>query len=174
MILFTFFYLDKRYKKDPLLNKSKYLAFLSLAFIYRIDLLLISPIFFAIGFIDLIEYKIPNDLNVSLLLVGLFIRFISKQDIFLYQKFELIFMGLFLLVLFLISYKKDLVGFGDVKNFMVLSMIKNPHDFINLLFYLSILLLLTSIVILLKTRDKKSKLPLGHIIFISYILNEIF
>lgn len=174
MILFTFFYLDKRYKKDPLLNKSKYLAFLSLVFIYRIDLLLISPIFFAIGFIDLIEYKIPNDLNISLLLVGLFIRFISKQDIFLYQKFELIFMGLFLLVLFLISYKKDLVGFGDVKNFMALSMIKNPHNFINLLFYLSILLFLTSIVILLKTRDKKSKLPLGPIIFISYILNEIF
>ncbi|MDO5027094.1 MAG: A24 family peptidase [Tissierellia bacterium] len=172
MIFLNYYYLDQEFKDQVILNRGKYLVFLSILFIQRLDMLLISPILFVIAYIDLFKYKIPNKLNITLLCIGLFTRFVAGDYPFKGPCDEAILVFIFLILTFILTLYKDSLGYGDFKIFIVLALIKSPEDFLNMIFYLFIVLSISSLFAYFKTLDKKLKLPLGPLIYIAYLINE--
>lgn len=173
MILLVFLYLKNRFEKDQILSKSKYLVFLSLLFIQDIGVLLLSSILFAISLIDLFESKIPNELSLSLLTVGLWLKLLNGEKFFDFNNFESFAIIFFILILLVISISSGSIGLGDVKLFAVLLLIMKPIFLLNMIFILSFIIFLYSGALLIKTRDRKAKFPLAPFIYCSFLLNMI-
>lgn len=173
MILLLLCYLDKRFKNDHVLNRVKYLPLLSIMFIQDFNTLLISYFLISISVIDICEYKIPNELNISLLLAGLYLKLINHE--LLIKKFgieDLITIS-FIIILFIISLISSSIGLGDVKLLVVLYLITDGAYFINMIFILSLLVFIFAIFSLIKNKDRKTKLPLAPFIYFSILINNI-
>lgn len=173
MIILSYLYLSDRYKRDTILEKCKYLVFFSLIFFLRLDLLIISSIFYTISIIDLLEHKIPNELNISLFLIGLFFVLIDKNGLYLSFTIESFIIFIFLFILTIISLSTNMIGFADIKLLTILTIIKGSRFIINMSFFLSIILFIFSIILLIKYKNTKKEIPLGPFIYMAFLINSL-
>lgn len=136
-------------------------ALASILYVKDLYCALIINIFIAVALIDYRYGIIPNDLNFLTFIIGLFKLFYTKT----LNKSLIIF--IIILVLFLVSIIKDLIGMGDIKALFSLYVLFNQNEYSLFLSYLSFLTFLTSLYLLIFTNKKA--MPLGPAMLFSVI-----
>ena len=177
--------ISKQYFIVELLTSLGFLFFyktLGLSF----DFILICIIFLIlliIFFIDLKHYIIPDSLNFSLILIGIFKNF-STQDLlkFNYNLLDSLFggaLGYLIIWLIIFIYKqirnKEAMGLGDAKLLSAFGFLLGIKSIFIILFVASVLgLIFVLPSLLLKNRSTGSIIPFGPFIILAAILEYFF
>ncbi|STO30707.1 Pectic enzymes secretion protein outO [Fusobacterium necrogenes] len=137
------------------------------------DRILIFIILFFIIFIDIKKLYIPNFLNFSLLIVGIFLK---KFDYEIIEN-SIIGMGLYTLPLLLLYgylsdiLNKEIFGFGDIKLLLSLGYILGYTNFFDLYLYYLISFTTASFVgiIFFISKRKKREIPFSPFLILAFL-----
>lgn len=175
MIFLLYKYLKKRYK-DSKINSYVFFMILLLSslLIFDIKTYFLSLLFTTISIVDLLEHKIPNEINLMFLLYSIGLYFFDNG--FILKGFSNnSFMGAaFLIILAIISLSTSSLGFADIRLMASIFIAKSSIFFLNFLFYLSILLFIASIFLLLKSKNRKIEMPMAPLIHVAYFLTLFY
>lgn len=169
MIIVLFFYLHFRYLND-FRRRSKYLLLASLIFYSKPIFMEICSIMLALSIVDYFEHIIPNELNFSLLSLGLFYKLNSVTKTMESSHLSLIFAALFIIILAVISFSGDSIGFGDVKLLAAMLLITSASFLLDMIFVLTFLLLIVAVFFLIKDKNLKGQIAFGPLVLIAFVI----
>lgn len=171
-IILYFYMIKNKYKN---INKIIIFSlFLDLIFIkyFKFSDYIILTILYSISVIDINERIIPNFYILMIFIITIIFGNIKL----LYLDFSISdFVSiLIILILFLISLFTENIGMGDVKLFLVLYFYLKGEDFNSLLFIISFITFIYSIIYLFLYGNKKHSFPFVPFISISFLILRSF
>lgn len=135
---------------------------------------LVYSIFIVIAFVDLKDMIIPDSLVVINFILVIIFYYINKRAIFInqpFKSFEILssiwFMIIFLIIVLIIhiGYKKEIMGYGDIKLLFLMGLMIGITKLMFTLFVASFIAL---IIELLKKQKKSNAFPFGPYLIIGF------
>ena len=151
---------------------------LILSVIESVILLLIEGCFIIVFLVDNKEFIIPDTINLSLFILGVLIFILAIDNLFLgitnITRIVSLLISFFILLITLIFdkiFKKEILGYGDIKLFFGVSLIFGTKILLMGIFVASFIACIIEVII---RKSKKNPIAFGPYLVIGFILSYYF